>query len=144
MPQNATPSPLSSGRLRAVEALAAGKTVTESAKLAGVDRTTVHRWRREDFEFQAELNRQQRELHDAFRQRLLSIALLATETVSAAVEAGDVPASLQVLKGIGVLSGQTLRLESDDVDTLKEEAEIARLAERSDRTLRGMAAAMGP
>ncbi len=41
---------------RVVAALITGSTVTRAAELAGVDRTTVHRWLRDDWDFQAPLN----------------------------------------------------------------------------------------
>jgi hypothetical protein len=49
----------------AVAALLAGRTVTDAAAATGVDRTTVHRWLKKDFAFQAALNLGRRESRDA-------------------------------------------------------------------------------
>ena len=61
-PQNATPESLSPAQIAAVGAMLAGKTITDAAADAGVDRATVHRWGREDFAFQAAINAGRREL----------------------------------------------------------------------------------
>jgi hypothetical protein len=62
-PQNATPDGdgLKLNQTIALEHLFAGKTVTKAAEAAGVDRTTVHRWLREDWAFQAAYHRTQRD-----------------------------------------------------------------------------------
>jgi transposase-like protein len=46
---------LSPNQLKALAAMATGATVTAAAEHAGVDRTTLHRWIREDPGFQARL-----------------------------------------------------------------------------------------
>ena len=71
---------LSKAQLTAMEALLTGSTVTCAASVAGVARTTVHRWLRQDWDFQAELNRLKREVRDATEMRLLSAAESAART----------------------------------------------------------------
>ena len=61
----ATPSPdrliaISPKQAAAIDALLGGKPIPEAAAAAGVDRTTVYRWLRADFEFQARLNQERR------------------------------------------------------------------------------------
>ena len=87
MPHKDTDSTLSAQQLQAMEALLIGKTVTDSADAARVNRTTIYRWLRQDFHFRAELSRQRRELHDAITRSLLAVALRAVETVASAVGA---------------------------------------------------------
>jgi transposase-like protein len=57
MKRNGTPHnptlTLSPCQLAALEALLAGKTVTDAAAAAGVDRSTLHAWLKTDFPFQA-------------------------------------------------------------------------------------------
>src|SRR5438046_1747190 len=66
MQQNATPAGTLSGtQERALTMLLSGKSITDAATAAEVDRTTVHRWLKEDFGFQAALNRGRRELREA-------------------------------------------------------------------------------
>jgi len=60
-----TPRPLSKSQISVLEALLTGSTVTHAASEAGVARTTVHRWLRNDWVFKAELNRERREIRDA-------------------------------------------------------------------------------
>jgi hypothetical protein len=79
MQRNATeardePSKLSPTQQQALAALLAGSTVTAAADAEGVDRTTVHRWLRSDYDFQAAMNRARRELRDATASRLYDAA----------------------------------------------------------------------
>ena len=90
---------------RALQHLLAGATIQNAAQGAGVDRSTVHRWLREDWSFQAAYNRVRRELRHEVEARLSQLASVALETVADAVESGDVRAALAVLKGLGALSG---------------------------------------
>ena len=62
MPQNTTPEKLTAQQERVLERLLTGETVTAAAEAEGVDRSTVHRWRREDLAFQAAYNQRRREL----------------------------------------------------------------------------------
>ncbi len=90
---------------KVMELLLVGSTITKAAGQAGVDRTTVHRWLRGDSGFQAASNAARRNLQREIEGRLLQIARSAAETVAAAVDHGDVRASLAVLRGIGLLAG---------------------------------------
>ena len=126
MQQNATPQDvhdLSSRQTRVLSALLAGATITSAAKTAAVDRTTVHRWLREDFAFQAACNRLRRELQRELEARLERAVRAAAETVCAAVEAGDLRASLAVLRGTGVLSGARPAIGPEDAAELENETQ---------------------
>ena len=63
MSQNDTPiDGVSAKQARAIDQLVTGATVTEAAKAAGVGRSTLHRWLREDWNFQAAHNAARRDL----------------------------------------------------------------------------------
>ena len=147
MPQSATEKTsnlkLSPSQIRALEALLAGDTVTATAKHAGVSRETVHRWWREDFEFQAAYNRARRELLETMQCRLLALADQATETVTKAIKQGDTKAALTLLKGLGLLPGTPARIGTDDAHVLRQDSEIAKKEARRARKERELFANLG-
>jgi DNA-binding NarL/FixJ family response regulator len=51
--QNSTDSTLTPKQIQVIEALASGACVSEAAKRAGVDRSTVYLWRRDDPDFKS-------------------------------------------------------------------------------------------
>ena len=89
-----------------VELLIAGRGVTNVAKEVGIGRTTLWRWMRKDYDFQAELNRQRNALRETLADRLHSLTDQALSTVEHAVSDGNVRAALAVLKGSGLLDGR--------------------------------------
>ncbi len=127
MQQNATPNreALSPDQIKALELLVAGETVSAAAKAVRVDRSTLHRWLRDNFEFQATLNRRKRELANAVQARLLVVSHMAAQTVENAVNEGNLMASLAVLRGLGALSGTQVRPGCEDPEALRQAAELA-------------------
>ena len=123
MQRNATLESLSPAQMTAVEALLAGKTNTAAAAEAGVDRATVHRWLKDDFAFQAELNRGRREMRRATFGNLERLAAKAAECLEKAIDQGDVKAALEVLKRLQLFASN--RIGSDDPAELAAEAEQA-------------------
>jgi hypothetical protein len=128
-------------QLAVLDQLMAGRSISEAARSADVARSTVHRWLKEDFAFQAELNRLRHELRESVEGALLAAAVRAAQTVVQAVEDGDVSVSIKLLKGVGALSGHPNSIGSDDPDVVRQEDELARQAEESDRKLRWLATA---
>lgn len=116
---------LSASQIRAVEALLHGQTITAAAKSAGISRETLHRWQREDFEFQAAYNRGRRELMEGIQTRLLVMADQATETVKKSVDRGSLQSAFAVLKGLGVLAGTAPSIGEADPEVLRRAARIA-------------------
>ena len=116
MPQNATPSAdaLTPSQEKALSALLAGKSVTDAAAAAEVDRTTVHRWLKDDFGFRAAFNRERRRLREAMQSRLMTLAEKAAECVERSLADGDDKIALALLKGLGLLSGELPSVGSDD------------------------------
>ena len=138
MSQNATPpdTALRPDQLTVIELLIAGESITAAAKQAGIRRETVHRWMREDYEFQAALHRLRRELQESIGAQVLATSRRAAETVDKAVADGDVKAALQVLRGTGMLSGDRARAGSEDPSHLKDDAEVAEELDRRRRIMR--------
>ncbi len=88
-----------------MQAMLSGETVTAAAKTAGVNRTTVHRWRN-DPDFLAALNSYRSELRDTQHDRLARLASNAIDVAEQALEDSDIRTALAVLRGIGLLAGQ--------------------------------------
>ena len=124
MRQNATPgeATLTPAQEKALAALLAGKSVTDAAATAEVDRTTVHRWLKDDFAFQAALNRGRRDLRDAMQSRLMALAERAADVVERAITDGDGRTALALLKVLGLLSGEAPKIGSADPEDLAADA----------------------
>src|SRR5262245_45523135 len=102
MQQNGTPGAgIEPRQVLVLEQLLAGASITRAAQAAGVDRTSVHRWLREDWSFQAAYNAARRDLMREIETRLVRLAEGAVQAVERAVRQGDVRAALAVLKGLG-------------------------------------------
>jgi len=113
---------LSPSQEKALAVLLTGKPVTDAAAAAGVDRTTVHRWLKEDFGFQAALNRARRELREAMTAKLMALAEKAAEAVERSIDEGDGKTALALLKGLGLLTGEPPKVGSDDPQDLADGA----------------------
>jgi hypothetical protein len=123
MRRNATPAAdLTPSQEKALAALLAGKSVTDAATVGEVDRTTVHRWLKDDFAFQAALNRGRRDLREAMQARLMGLAEKAAECVERSITEGDGKAALALLKGLGLLPGELPKIGSDDPADLEDKA----------------------
>jgi len=94
---------LSAAQEKAIEALLAGRSVTEAAIVADVNRTTLHRWLN-NARFDLALSRSRRELRQAMRARLLALGSKAIDTVEQSIVDGDANAALAVLKGLAWFS----------------------------------------
>ena len=90
----------------ALELLLLGKSVAETAKSAGVARSTVHRWLKHDAAFRAAYNEWHDQLMQSSRSRLLMLTDKATDALEKALEAGDARARLQLLKGMGLIKDE--------------------------------------
>ena len=135
--QNGTLSPT---QVTVLAELLAGRTITDAATAAGVDRVTVHRWLREDFAFQAAWNRDRRELHRATYDRLERLTAKATECIEKAVDRGNVKVALEIVKGMGVLAPSPIG--SEDASELASEAAIKAAERRDDLETRAMLASL--
>jgi hypothetical protein len=117
--QDATDFEISAQQRRAIEAILSGNTMTDAAKTAGVNRSTVWRWMNKDAEFQSALNSYKREALDQLSMRTTALASLAISAVEAALRAGDEKTGIAVLRGLGFLNGVRLDPPTDDVHELR-------------------------
>ena len=105
---------LSPNQLAAIAALVNGASVTDAAKRAGVDRTTLHRWRSGDSRFVAELNRAKQEALDAVRGEMRNALADAAKVVRELITSADTPpsirlrASLALLESAGALAPESI------------------------------------
>lgn len=108
----------------ALNCLWAGQSVTEAAEAANIDRSTVYRWLREDYDFRAANNRGQREVQLAVPNLITGIIEPAIQVVRAAIQQGDVRAALAVLKGAGLGNSLAISANDEDPEHLRKMAEL--------------------
>jgi hypothetical protein len=118
----AQPLALSAVQERALQQLAAGTSIRETACVIGVHRRTVHRWLAGDANFAAAYNAWQRETIDSGRARVLAMTDLALDTVQTALQQGNARVALQVAKATGALD--TPRPMASDPKTLLRRREL--------------------
>lgn len=127
--QDATEFEISAPQRRAIEAMLPGKSLTDAAKAAGVNRSTLWRWLNKDAEFQSALNSYKREAFDQLSMRTTALASLAISAVESALRAGDEKAGIAVLRGLGFLNGARVDPPTDDVHELRMRQRRAALAQ---------------
>jgi transposase-like protein len=108
---------LSPTQITVLDALLSGKTATDAAAAAGVSRSALYKWLRQDYAFQAALNRGRRDCQQAVACRIEQITADAAECVAGAVRNGDVKTALEILKQTGALA--PAKIGSDDELTLQ-------------------------
>ena len=106
-------------------ALLKGSSTTAAAAAAGVDRTTVHRWKRENPVFQALWNRGMNELREDLHAGLLALAESALANLRRAVDEGEPKLSLSVLKLLSSLGPELPVRAPEDPAYLEAMAELA-------------------
>ncbi|MDB5331743.1 MAG: hypothetical protein JWP03_2894 [Phycisphaerales bacterium] len=99
--------PLNAFQNRAMIAIMEGATMSEAAKAAGVDRSTLYRWRTTDPSFRRSLIAWRVEQVDAAYDRLATLAGKATAAIDKAIEKGDARLAFRVLEKIGVAKART-------------------------------------
>ncbi len=105
---NNRPSSLSFKQIRAIELIMRGMSVGRIAVSCEIDESTLYRWRHEDEEFIAELNRRRRTYWDESADRvraLLSPAIsVLAEQVNTGYEHEKLRAAATILRLLGVRS----------------------------------------
>ena len=94
-------------QLLAIEARLAGKNETEAAEAAGVNRSTLYRWDKDDEVFQSTFKRAQREQAKAVEAKIKATKVRAAQVLMEAVDKGDLRAAMAVLRrelGAGTVS----------------------------------------
>jgi AcrR family transcriptional regulator len=114
--QNSTESTglLAPEQTAVIGAILGGMTVTDAAKRAGVDRTTIYVWLKSDTHFQAELNRAKQEQVDAMRAQIRGLVDTAFSTLREMLTGPNVPAGVRLKAAITVLQSAG-SLEPDDI-----------------------------
>ena len=134
---DANQSGLTAIQVEVLSALLSGETIKAAAELAGVDRSSVHRWLRDDWNFQAARNRGIEAIQAATITGLQALAQSALEAIQKAILDGDQQTAINVLKGLGLLSGQQVVLRSGNPEVLREEHEVCRREAASNLKIRG-------
>jgi len=117
-------------QLKAVELILSGHSDEAVAKEVGVRRETVCRWRNNNFAFQAVLNKGRKELWDDATSKLRNLAHKAIETITKAIEDGDVKTSMDLLKNINMYGSIDAPKEATDPRVLLYE-EAKTMADRA-------------
>ncbi|HSZ58418.1 MAG TPA: hypothetical protein VK797_22320 [Tepidisphaeraceae bacterium] len=91
-------------QVRAMRHIIAGLTIPEAAVAAGVKRRTLYRWCNEDPLFAAALNLWKHEQLNSAQSQALGALAPALRTIVRAVENGNLPASMQLVRALGVLA----------------------------------------
>lgn len=108
----------------ALGALLAGENVTDAADAAGVDRTTLHRWLREDMTFCAELNRYRAALRRMTMGRLLQLVPKAVDVLDRALDEADTRTAVQVLRLAQALDDGPLEATSAGIERIVASPEL--------------------
>ncbi len=115
---------LSVKQQQAIMHLTCGKSILETARLVGIDPSTIHRWRTNSFKFQSALNATKRRVLEAAQSLLIATSLKAAENVSDKIVGGDAVLSFRLLDKQGVLSLPEIEAEDPitlGVDAVQEE-----------------------
>jgi hypothetical protein len=120
--QNLAWKPLSPAQAQAIELLLLGHTDSDMAARLDRDRATIAQWRTAHPLFQATLARRRAEMWEAPQHKLLALALKAVENLGQAIDGGDVPASLALLKCLGLWGVAPVLGEQDPHTRLRAQA----------------------
>jgi hypothetical protein len=105
--------PLSVEQENAIDVLLTGKTDRETAEAVGVSRWTVQRWRTQHPLFMATLQQKRAEVWRGAQEKLRSLMMKAVENLATAVESGDLKASIELLKAVGMYGDGTMNAISE-------------------------------
>lgn len=95
-------APLTEQQAHAAALVAEGKPLGDVAEAIGTDEAAVSEWREDNPAFIAEVNTRRREAWATAQDRLRALVPQALDALAQAVEAGDLKASVEVLKAAGV------------------------------------------
>jgi len=117
--------PLSPSQETALMLYLAGQSDTDVAQAVGVTRQTCWEWRRQHPVFMAELERRRAEVWRQPQERLRSLLSKAVENLAVGIEAGDLKASLEVLKAVGMYGNGMMHVvgEQDPEKLIRQQAE---------------------
>jgi hypothetical protein len=113
-----TPRPLTPEQLNAIPLLCTGATDAETAAAVGVQRETVWRWRHETPAFMAELEKARQQFISGAVDKLRSTLPKAVQNVCDAVEGGNLKASLELLRCVGLGDGTHFKPGETDASAI--------------------------
>ena len=134
MQQTATNERLTLTQCKAIAALVSGQNVTDAAKQAGVDRSTLHRWLKSDPRFVAAYNQERADQQSALREQLHSLASDAVDTVRELLSGEETPPAVRLRAALAVIGTARSRPDSigptepEDVQRQWEQAAVLRRA----------------
>jgi hypothetical protein len=96
------PKPLSVEQETSIELLLTGKCDREVGELVGVTRWTVQQWRTMHPVFVATLEQRRAEVWGTTGERLRALMSKAVENIAVAIEGGNLPASWEPLRCVGI------------------------------------------
>jgi hypothetical protein len=104
----------------ALEKMVTGYTLVASATAAGVTRSTLYRWLKNDSKFQAAYNAWQQDAVTSAKTRVMAMADDAVATVARAVKS-DARLAFGVLKTVGILDRAAVgSTDSEEIDTQRQ------------------------
>jgi hypothetical protein len=112
--------PLTIEQENAVDSLITGATDAETAVRVGVARTTISEWRHNPL-FVATVEQRRAEVWRAPQEKLRALAMKAVENLATAIERGDLKASVELLKCIGLYGTVALIGETDPETVLRQQ-----------------------
>jgi hypothetical protein len=129
--QKPTFRPLSIAQENAIDLLITGATDGDVAAGVGVDRVTVWQWRHDHPVFMATLQRRRAEVWRQPQERFRSLLSKAVENLASAVASGDLKASIEVLKAVGMYGNGSMNAigEQDPVQVIEAQAQARVKAE---------------
>jgi hypothetical protein len=130
-PAEALALALTAAQRTAIEKLTSGCTMIDAAKVAGVTRMTLHRWLKNDAQFQAAYNAWQQDAIATARGRMLALTDAAVTSVHKAMLRGDGRLALRVLEKMGVAEAVTPG--PTEVEAVQRRQELERRKEELDR-----------
>ena len=94
---------LSQSQITAIAAITSGATLTEAASKAGIDRSTIYLWLKQDAAFVAELNRAKLEQLQVVKDELRALAIEATRTLRDLLIASETPPAIRLRAAVAVI-----------------------------------------
>jgi len=113
-------------QLEVIQALAGGASKAEAARLAGVDRTTIYYWCKDDPDFEAQLMLAQGECADAMKAQVRELREEALKTVSEIMKGADIPPVVRLKAASIVLHIEAMMRESTSAAAVVEKWRYAR------------------
>ena len=94
---------LSQSQITAIAAITAGSTLTDAASRAGIDRSTIYLWLKQDADFVAELNRAKLEQLQVVKDELRALAVESTRTLRELLTASETPPAIRLRAAVAVI-----------------------------------------